>query len=202
MNLTSTERTIEQRRLTTRTQACCAQSPLERILADCQQFSQIVQMPVHSNQEKQVRDCLGIAASGDAHQFVALVQCLLADLRIGVQRGSQQFRQGNARLLSVVAVPPTIQPDGIADRFVGIFDEAVVHPGQQRVLPAILRRSPRRPSRNFSNAFPANRAPDRVRWWAHQDSNLEPRDSLYPEVSPRSGLSLHPRLAPVGCGTL
>src|SRR5690606_41670392 len=44
------------------------------------------------------------------------------------------------------------------------------------------------------------------RWWAHQDSNLEPRDSLYPGVSSRSGLSLHPspRRLPerMGCGTL
>ena len=39
-------------------------------------------------------------------------------------------------------------------------------------------------------------------WWAHQDSNLEPKDSLYPAVSTRSGLSLHPRVFSVGCGTL
>lgn len=39
-------------------------------------------------------------------------------------------------------------------------------------------------------------------WWAHQDSNLEPRDSRDPIVSDRCGLSLHPQLALVGCGTL
>jgi len=32
-------------------------------------------------------------------------------------------------------------------------------------------------------------------WWAHQDSNLEPRDSLIPIVSDRRGLSLHPQHA-------
>ena len=31
-------------------------------------------------------------------------------------------------------------------------------------------------------------------WWAWQDSNLQPRDSLGPAVSDGSGLSLHPRL--------
>jgi hypothetical protein len=31
-------------------------------------------------------------------------------------------------------------------------------------------------------------------WWAHQDSNLEPRDSRFPIVSDRRGLSLHPQL--------
>src|SRR5690606_11901966 len=40
------------------------------------------------------------------------------------------------------------------------------------------------------------------RWWAHQDSNLEPRDSRVPEVSSRRGLSLHPPPGRVGCGTL
>jgi len=30
-------------------------------------------------------------------------------------------------------------------------------------------------------------------WWARQDSNLGPRDSLYPPVSKRSGLSHHPQ---------
>ena len=39
-------------------------------------------------------------------------------------------------------------------------------------------------------------------WWAHQDSNLEPRDSRGPKVSPRRGLSLHPPRQRVGCGTL
>jgi len=33
-----------------------------------------------------------------------------------------------------------------------------------------------------------------VCWWAWQDSNLQPRDSLGPAVSGGSGLSLHPRL--------
>ena len=39
-------------------------------------------------------------------------------------------------------------------------------------------------------------APARYRmtgWWAHQDSNLEPRDSHDPTVSSRCGLSLHPQ---------
>jgi len=31
------------------------------------------------------------------------------------------------------------------------------------------------------------------KWWARQDSNLGPRDSLYPFVSEWSGLSHHPR---------
>jgi len=30
-------------------------------------------------------------------------------------------------------------------------------------------------------------------WWARQDSNLGPRDSLYPDISIRSGLSHHPQ---------
>ena len=32
-----------------------------------------------------------------------------------------------------------------------------------------------------------------VIWWAHQDSNLEPKDSRTPTVSRRRGLSLHPQ---------
>ena len=41
-------------------------------------------------------------------------------------------------------------------------------------------------------------------WWAHQDSNLGPMDSLYPDISIGSGLSHHPRRPTVslGCGTL
>ena len=31
--------------------------------------------------------------------------------------------------------------------------------------------------------------------WAHQDSNLEPRDSRDPGISARRGLSLRPQLA-------
>ena len=31
------------------------------------------------------------------------------------------------------------------------------------------------------------------KWWARQDSNLGPRDSLYPSVSEWSGLSHHPQ---------
>jgi len=34
-----------------------------------------------------------------------------------------------------------------------------------------------------------------VCWWAHQDSNLEPRDSRGPGISARRGLSLRPQLA-------
>jgi len=41
-----------------------------------------------------------------------------------------------------------------------------------------------------------------LRKWAHQDSNLEPRDSRGPMVSHRRGLSLHPVPWHVGCGTL
>ena len=37
--------------------------------------------------------------------------------------------------------------------------------------------------------------------WAHQDSNLEPRDSRVPVVSDRRGLSLHPSPWRMGCGT-
>jgi hypothetical protein len=40
------------------------------------------------------------------------------------------------------------------------------------------------------------------KWWAHQDSNLEPRDSRDPGISARRGLSLRPQLALVGRGTL
>lgn len=39
-------------------------------------------------------------------------------------------------------------------------------------------------------------------WWAHQDSNLGPMDSLDPDVSIRSGLSHHPAPKRCGCGTL
>ena len=39
-------------------------------------------------------------------------------------------------------------------------------------------------------------------WWAHQDSNLEPKDSHCPGLSLRCGLSHHPQLVLVGCGTL
>jgi len=39
-------------------------------------------------------------------------------------------------------------------------------------------------------------------WWAHQDSNLEPRDSRDPGISARRGLSLRPQLALWGRGTL
>jgi len=38
--------------------------------------------------------------------------------------------------------------------------------------------------------------------WAHQDSNLEPRDSRDPGISARRGLSLRPQLLLVGRGTL
>ena len=45
-----------------------------------------------------------------------------------------------------------------------------------------------------------------MKWWARQDSNLRPRDSLFPAVSGWSGLSHHPsgnvRRLPSGCGTL
>jgi len=37
-------------------------------------------------------------------------------------------------------------------------------------------------------------------WWAHQDSNLEPRDSRGPKVSLWRGLSLHPPRVACGWG--
>ena len=50
--------------------------------------------------------------------------------------------------------------------------------------------------RDMAGQTMANRAHPHIlrtaKWWARQDSNLEPRDSLVPEVSFRSGLSLHP----------
>jgi len=58
------------------------------------------------------------------------------------------------------------------------------------------------------DGFRHNRSIAGWNWWARQDSNLEPRDSLVPEVSLRSGLSLHPSpdaamaRGQVGCGTL
>ncbi|MFP5344707.1 MAG: hypothetical protein ACLGGU_03565, partial [Gammaproteobacteria bacterium] len=40
------------------------------------------------------------------------------------------------------------------------------------------------------------------KWWARKDSNLRPRDSLFPAISSGSGLSHHPRIHRSGCGTL
>jgi hypothetical protein len=48
---------------------------------------------------------------------------------------------------------------------------------------------------NVAGSHPANTTHhhDGKKWWARQDSNLQPRDSLVLIVSDESGLSLHPR---------
>lgn len=106
--------------------------------------------------------------------------------------------------LCVAAYPRSIKLDNwlrqLWDRLwiLRLLTDFAVRPGGNRLS---FRKMKNWPSRTVDALWRTGHDPPALTW-AHQDSNLEPKDSRCPMLSHRRGLSHHPQPALVGCGRL